>query len=176
MSIAKVKISGTASLLMNRMPQATAEKVVKKKTDVIDPKQDALKKAYHDEKLGFYLPSDTIEGCLREAGKNIKAGRGTLKKTVLASVFCKTDKVKLDYRNNEVDSRFSIHPSTGNGVMCNRMRFDGWKAEFELEFDADRVDVKTLEELIIEGGKVIGMGSYRPKFGRYKLDEFKVTK
>lgn len=172
----KVKIFGTASLLMNRMPQATAEKVIKKKTDVINPLEDATKKAYHDEENGFYLPSDMIEGCLREAGKNIKSGRGTLKKIVLASIFCKTEKVKLKCEKKGVDSRFSIHPSTGNGVMCNRMRFDGWSVEFELEFDEERVDPKTLEELIIEGGKVIGMGSYRPKFGRFKLDEFKLIK
>lgn len=174
MKIAKIKISGIASLLMNRMPQAATTKVVRKKTDVINPQEDAMKKAYHDKDLGYYLPSDIIEGCLREAGKNIKAGRGTLKKTVLSSIFCKDEKVKLNYEKDSVDSRFSVHPSTGNGVMCNRMRFDGWNIEFQLDFDDDRVDPSTLEELIKEAGKVVGMGSYRPKFGRYKLDKFEL--
>lgn len=176
MKTVKVKISGTASLLMNRMPQATAEKVIKKKNDVIVPQEDAMKKAFHDSELGFYLPSDMVEGCLREAGKNIKSGRGTLKKTVLASVFCKSEKIKLEYEKKSVDSRFSIHPSTRNGVMCNRMRFDDWSVEFELEFDDERVDAANLKELLVEGGKVIGMGSYRPKFGRYKLDKFEIVK
>jgi hypothetical protein len=175
----EVTIVGVSPLLMNKRPMV-AEDEIKKKGDVIDAKTDALKKAHYDPKLGFYIPGDMIEAALREAGKNVKKGRGSASKTVTCSVFCKEDKIFLAKEYSDIDIRWGTHPSTGNSVSVHRCRFDNWKLTFTLQFNADRIDEKTVKFLIQEAGDIAGIGSYKPaskkggKYGRWKLDKFVV--
>lgn len=176
MRTATVKIKSKAPLLMNRRP-LEEETTVKKKGQPFDPKEDAEKKSYFDDKLGYYIPSDMIEGVLREAGKNIKNGRASYKKAVMCSVFCSQEKIPLNRKDyDEIDKRFGTHPSTGNGVLVARVRFDEWTLSFDLNFDDTRVDDAVLRALLEEAGAVVGIGSYKPKFGRFEVLEFKVQK
>lgn len=180
MKTASVTIQGVASLLMNRRPmeEEGAAPKVKKKGQPMDHTADAEKKSYFDEKIGYYVPSDMIEGVLREAGKNLKAGRGNLKNTVLAAVFCGEEMVPLGRKDrkdyDKLDQRWTTHPSTKNSVLTSRIRFDKWKLTFTINFDESRIDENTLKALIEEAGIAKGIGSYKPKFGRFKLVEFEV--
>lgn len=175
---AHVKIVGKAPLLMNRRPMEDADTdKVKKKGETIDPKEDAEKKAYLDPNIGYYVPSGMIEASLREAGKNIKKGRGSMRKTVESSVFSEQEKIPLNRKDYDaIDKRFGTHPSTGNGILISRIRFDRWQLEFDLNFNETRVDEKTLKAIIEEAGAFNGIGSYKPKFGRFDLVEFGVEK
>lgn len=172
----KIKITSTSPLLMNNRPmEETSNEKVKKKGDVYDPIAEAEKKAHFDKEIGYYIPSDMIEGSLREGAKNVSKGRGNYKKTILSSVFSENDKIPLNRKDYDtIDKRWGTHPSTGNGILVSRVRFDKWETEFELSFDENRVDSKTLKAIIVEAGEVIGIGSYRPKFGRYKLEKFEI--
>lgn len=168
----RIKIESNAPLLMNKWPLPEPG-AVKKKGEIPEPKEDAEKKSHFDPKLGYYVPNDVIEGSLREAGKNIKSGRSSLKKTVQSSVFVPQEKIYLDRKDYDmIDSRYGRHPSTGNGILVSRVRFDKWALSFEVEFDEARISKNTLKALVEEAGAVIGIGSYRPKFGRFKLVEF----
>lgn len=177
MTEVEVSITGVSPLLMNKRPMVD-ENEVKKKNEIIEAKSDALRKAHFDEKIGFYIPGDMIEASLREAGKNVKKGRGTVSKTITYSVFCKDDKNFLAKEYSDIDVRWGTHPSTGNSVAVYRCKFDNWKLKFTLLVNEDRIDMKTVKFLIEEAGDVCGIGSYKPaskkggKYGRWKLDKF----
>jgi len=172
----KVQLVSIAPMLMNKRQMISEEAALaKKKSDVIDPKVDAENKSHHDPKIGYYIASDQIEGCMREAGKNLKKGRGSLKKTILSSVFCDDEKIPLGRKDyDEIDRRFCTLPSTGAGVLINRVRFNSWKAKFVLTFDETRISEKEVKACLEEAGAVTGVGSYRPKFGRFKIESFEV--
>jgi hypothetical protein len=174
----KVKIVGTSPLMMNRRPLDENEgEKVKKKGVTMDPVEDAERKSWNDPKIGYYIPSDMIEGCLREAGKNFKSGRGSLKNTILASVFCADEKVSLGRKDyDEVDKRWGTHPSTGNSVLTSRVKFNKWEATFTINYDESKIDDKTMKGLLEEAGTCKGIGSYRPKFGRFKVAKYEVAR
>ena len=174
----RVTISGTSPLLMNRRPPQDPNEVkVKKNEKTIDSSADAINKSHWDEKLGFYIPSDMIEAAFREAGKGFKIGRGTAKKAVAYSIFVQEEKVPLNKKKpDSIDTRWGTHPSTGNSVAVNRVRFDSWDASFTLQVDEERLDLKTVEAMLSEAGKIVAIGSYRPKFGRFAVKSFEVVK
>lgn len=168
----EVTIESQAPFLMNHRPMDESDEA-KKKTDVYDPKIDAERKSHFDPKAGYYVPSDMLEACWREAGKNIKNGRASSKKLVMASMFVDQEKVSLGRKDYDaIDKRWGTHPSTGNSVLVSRLRFDRWKVSFTINYDESRITPKRVKEIIQEGGSVIGIGSYRPKFGRYKVTSF----
>jgi len=168
----EVVIEGVAPLLMNRRPLEDFSET-KKKSDVYDPKNEAEKKSYFDNKLGYYVPSEMLEASWREGGKNIKNGRSSSKKLVQSSMFVLEEKIPLNRKDyDEVDNRWGTHPSTGNSVLVSRVRFDKWKLSFTLSYDDMRIAAKKAKEIVEEAAATCGIGSYKPKFGRYKVVKF----
>lgn len=176
MKSVKVNIEGLSPLLMNKRPMEDAEQT-KKKSDVYDPKEDAEKKSHFDSDVGYYIPSDMLEASFREAGKNIKNGRSSSKKLVMSSVFVSEEKVSLKRKDyDEIDKRWGTHPSTGNSVLVSRVRFNKWSVTFTLTYDENRISVKKVKEILDEAGAANGIGSYKPKYGRFKVCEFEEIK
>lgn len=161
----KIKIRGIVPLLMNRYNN---EVRTQKKTDVFDVNEEVKRACYYDEKLGYYAPSSWIEGAIREAAKSFKGkGKQTLKNMVIATVFCNQDKISLNKKYDEIDSRFARIQR--QGIVKSRPKWNTWELEFILNFDADRISKETLLEIIAEAGEIKGIGDYRPKFGRFKI-------
>jgi len=59
--------------------------------------------------------------------------------------------------------------------MLNRPAFKkGWEAKFKiLILDEDRLPQKALGEILEYAGKFVGIGDWRPHFGRFEVIEFK---
>lgn len=62
------------------------------------------------------------------------------------------------------------------GVTRQRPAFStGWKATIELMCNLpEYVDPKTLNSLISNAGRLVGVGDFRPSFGRFNITEFKL--
>jgi hypothetical protein len=54
-------------------------------------------------------------------------------------------------------------------VMRTRPRFDSWAMEFVVKFDPQMIDPETLVQVVEICGYEIGLGDYRPRFGRFEL-------
>jgi len=174
MTSVKVKIVGIAPLLVNRYVMEKSEKSkAKRRDEKIDPVAEAEKSLYKDEKIGCYAPSEWIEACLREAGKVYKGtrGKGTMKATILSSVFVEPEKIPLNKQTyDEVDIRPVVIQR--QKVVKGRPKFNNWELEFTINFDKDRIDKETLREILEEAGATKAIGDYRPKFGRFKVVMF----
>lgn len=129
---------------------------------------------YHDEELGPYLPALNIEGCIAEAGKIHRLG-----KTIKQAVQVVTDRAKLEYdgpRQKEKlwkAERFADVRGVsvqGKKVMRCRPIFLSWAAEFEVEYMEDVLDRGDLIRVVEEAGRRIGVGTYRPRFGRFGVE------
>lgn len=127
---------------------------------------------YWSNELGLVIPSDNIERCLQ-----LGAQKSRLGKDVQAAVLCSEPEYKLVYDGPKTieglykDPRFSLR----KGVVVQKNRVirvrpmipTGWSVAFELEYDDTVVDEKGLRMAAVNAGAMIGLGDWRPKFGRF---------
>lgn len=173
MEQAKVKIVGVAPLLMNKFAMEKPDDTkAKRRDEQYSVEKDAEKALYKDDKIGCYAPSSWIEACLRDTAKEFKGkGRGTLKATILSSVFVDPDKIPLNKTTyDEIDVRPVVIQR--NRVVKGRPKFNSWELEFTVIFDEKRVKKETVKQILEEAGATKGIGDYRPKFGRFRIESF----
>jgi len=139
------------------------------------------KTIYYNPEVGVYLPAMVFEGCLKNAAKQFKiTGRATATKYVESGFFCIDEYLSflvdgkpiktLDDERIHIDKRSVKNPSTRGRNMRYRAKFDNWESKFKAIVTADDYIKHDLLEGIIEyAGNYIGVGDYRPRFGRFKL-------
>jgi hypothetical protein len=130
---------------------------------------------YWSDKDGPVIPSDNIERCIQLGAQKSRIG-----KDVQAAVFCTAPEIKVDYegpRTKEkmyADKRFSLR----KGVAIQKSRVirlrpmipTGWSLTFDLEFDDSILNEKNLVKAMVDAGALIGLGDWRPKFGRFCVE------
>jgi len=170
----KVKIKGTAALLMQRyVIEDVNNTKAKRKDEKHDPTEDANKYLYKDSKIGCYVPSSWIESCIRDVSKEFKGrGKGSLKSAVLSSVFVNEEKIPL---NKDTYDEIDLRPVViqRNRIVKARPKFNNWELSFTINFNPDRLKKEVLKQMLEEAGLSVGIGDYRPKFGRFELILFK---
>lgn len=128
---------------------------------------------YFDEKIGPYIPNDNIESCLKFGARKLRLG-----KQVESAILVADDIVKLSYKGPRTidtlyaDERFTLKKRTALGTISVRPMFPtGWEIQFGLEFDEAVINRKDLLLVVNEAGRLIGLGDWRPKFGRFSFLE-----
>lgn len=135
---------------------------------------------YHDSDIGPYLPGVNVEICLRDAAKMTKQGAA-----VTRSVVCAVDKVPILYDGprgtnghgiQEIwDANLKDYRVVGNqqnSVMRCRPCFrpgGSWAIDVPLFVEPSIIDPDDLRDIAIRAGKMIGLGDYRPRFGRFEV-------
>lgn len=129
---------------------------------------------YWSSEHGLVIPSDNIERCIQLGAQKSRIG-----KDVAAAVFCSAEEVKLAYDGPKDkdklynDPRFSLR----KGVAVQKSRVirlrpmipTGWSLTFDLEFDESIINEKNLIKASIDAGALVGLGDWRPKFGRFTV-------
>lgn len=181
-----VRIEGTSPLLMQsetlanplheltKAHKAVSGKRKKSEDDYLWLMESEWKASmYFDDDIGPYLPSLNIEACIAEAGKINRLG-----KTIKQAVMVTTDRAKLEYdgpRKKEKlwsSGKFAdVRGVNVGGKKIQRCRpiFLSWAAEFDVQFMEDVLDRADLIRTIEEAGRRIGVGTYRPRFGRFNV-------
>jgi hypothetical protein len=168
----EVEIEGTAALLQHKMPEQDVNAPLRKtrQSDVEDPK-DFL---YTDGKR-IVQPATHIERALVQVASAFKmVGRG--KKTYKDAA--KTIIVMPELIPHKVQkwvpyTAAVVIPSTKGRVNRIRPRFDAWKIEFEIQFDADIIPTEVVKQMLETAGTTVGIGDWRPRFGRFMVTSFK---
>ncbi len=165
----KVKIKGVAGLLQHRL-NLEQDAASKRKKSVFNAEEEAIKAVYQDDN-GYYVPSSWIEGMMVKSATDIKmpgSGKKTLKNATRGGVFVTDDKIRLSNKEYEVDVRAVVNPSTRGRILRARPLFKEWELEFTLSVINEKdFDVHTIKEILDNGGQYVGIGDYRPKYGRF---------
>jgi len=131
---------------------------------------------YWDETDGIIVPSDNIERCIQLGAQKSRIG-----KDVQAAVFCSAPHISVDYSGPKdkdkmfADPRFTLR----KGVAVQKARIirirpmipTGWSLSFDVEFDDSIVNPKNLLKAMNDAGSLVGLGDWRPKFGRFLVEE-----
>lgn len=132
---------------------------------------------YWHEKDGAIIPSDNIERCVQ-----LGAQKSRLGKDVLAAVFCTEIHARLEYNGPRqleklyADPRFQLRKTVAvnqSRVVRVRPMFPtGWAIAFQLEFDETILNEKDLIKAMQDAGALVGLGDWRPKFGRFTVEVY----
>lgn len=128
---------------------------------------------YHDADAGVHIPGYNIFAALVAGGKMHKLGTA-LKRAALVQ----EDKVPLIYDGPRdpdklfAEKRFvdirSVKVGTAKIARC-RPIFGAWGAVFTLLYEESTLQRADLERIVADTGSMIGIGDYRPRFGRFEV-------
>jgi hypothetical protein len=55
-------------------------------------------------------------------------------------------------------------------VMRTRPIFRNWQAVVDFAYDPDVLDLRAIREILHDAGRLVGIGDWRPKYGRYSVE------
>ena len=186
MKTIKFRWTGTAPLLMQAvtladpihpLTQAIREFTSKRAKDKTGADHEAVAKLefeasiYFDTKLGPCLPGLNLDACIRDGAKHMRKGAAIERGFTTFDEF-----VPLSFKGPRTieglwtDKRFVDRRAVGvqaSKTMRTRPIFREWSVEFETAYDEDVLDFETVKVAAEKAGKYGGVGTYRPRFGRF---------
>ena len=181
----KARLTGRLPLLMhnerlaNPLDQAAKDlKVITSKRKKTEDDMLALSFAefrgglYIDED-GPYIPAHWMLAMIRDGAKLTKQGKDAIRAILLNDA-----KLPLIYSGpKDVDGLwkkgFFDRRMVGNQkarVLRTRPKFAAWSVEFSLLFDESVFDRGQIESILKTAGNMVGLGDYRPLFGRFSVE------
>lgn len=178
----KVTIEGTVPLLQSRHLTPDEEKKMiewkskgkKKHKDLLDKEQFDI----HSYKIKgkFYQPSEMVEAAMAKAAVNYKMeGKKSYKDVIKGGIIVNPNDLIHKNQKATMDARWAKNPSTRGAIWVVRPRFDKWELDFTIDLLQDeRVSDEVLKEILGYAGLYVGIGCWRPKFGRFAIKSFKL--
>jgi hypothetical protein len=187
----RITLEGTDALLMHNArlanPLDPAAKAVKKLTGKRNKTDDDYEELAHvewvgslyfDDVAGPYIPGDNIWRSLFDGAKKHKKGV-----RVKEGVFISTNVNPLGYRGPRdmaglyADANFkhfaSVKVGTSRTSRCRPM-FRQWRVEADGLLDTNVMDLVELQQIAETAGLLVGLGDWRPRFGRYSATVEKI--
>jgi hypothetical protein len=180
----RITLTGTAPLILHNSrladPLDPTTKALKKMTSKRQKTEDdhleiaRLEHAgslYFDSDVGPFVPGQNVARALVDAGRVTKKG-----KMIERGVFISTDTNPLSYRGPRTvnglweDENFRITASVKVGtqrVMRCRPMFREWSTEADGILDPAILDLSDLEGIATTAGQMVGLGDWRPRYGRF---------
>jgi hypothetical protein len=120
------------------------------------------------------IPGELLEAAMLEGAKKRKRGP-----QARAGIIC--DKMfPLEYTGPRdplalwEDARFRFVKGVRvqrNRVIRTRPKFDEWSFDAELSYDPTLLNPKELREIAEVAGQTVGLGDWRPRFGRFHISD-----
>lgn len=149
----------------------------------------------------LYLEGTYVFSTMKEGAKYTKRGKAPLMKSVAATLQVMTDRVLIDrhfpgFPNGHgfdpakadpperdpdlpvyLDVRGVVNPSTrARNVRYRVVAAPGWSASFELVWDKTVVSRAEMQAVLIDSGKLVGIGNARTiGMGRFSVEKFEVV-
>ena len=179
----EVTIEGISPLLQARHPSEAEEAEIKqrsskdgKKVKKVTDKEMMEIHAYK-KKGKYFQPGEMIEAAMVKAATGYRIegqGKKTYKDLFKAGVFI--DPVEIVHKNQDfyMDARWGKNPSTRGAVWVVRPCIDEWVLDFKINIILDeKIPEEVIKNVLIDAGIGVGIGAWRPKFGRFEVKKFK---
>lgn len=187
------KITGIAPLLQHRFPMpdlATMSKGGQQVTGAKDYTEEWREYFYANSEGEIFQPASHIEGAMIRAAVNFKIqgkGRKTYRDLFRAAVFVTPDEIPHngftvpDELDTDADKPLylDMRPVVVQRARVVRIRpafKAGWELEFTIEVIDDQIAPELVHDVLALAGKTSGIGDHRPRFGRFSVTRFEVSK
>lgn len=175
----EVEIEGVAPILFHRWNCESVESKSKAKKGSAEKKTDDVESyVYRNDKKELCIPGEYLRGAIVGAAKFRQDPRSPRKSAAdlfKACVISLTPLASLGVKEWDfMDKRRVVIQR--NAITRSRPAMaEGWKATFILQVQLpEYVDQAMLNETIAAAGKLIGLGDFRPSFGRFNVVRFEV--
>jgi len=163
---------------MHRFPESegTIEAKSKRRMGNPDYEKEVEQSLYKLPDGKIYQPATHIEGALIKAATGFQiAGKRkkTYKDLIKGSVFVFPDAIPHKIQKWIPDKRSVVVPATRGRIMRVRPRLDEWELSFTIELRNEQVPIEVVKQILDTAGNEVGIGDFRPRFGRFIVTEFK---
>ena len=176
---ARVTIEGTSALLWRRWScddvaaKAAATKgSAAKKTDNIETF------VWRNDKGNICLPGEYLRCAVNVAAKYRQDPRSPRKSAMdlfRAGIVCMTELADLKVKSWDYVDRRRVTVQR-NGVTRERPGMNkGWRATVDLMIlTPEYITASLLREVIVDAGRLVGVGDFRPTFGRFSISQYEI--
>jgi len=171
----EIEIEGTCPLLQHKMPEEDVNAPLRRQeVDKHDNPEDFL----YNVGGKICQPATCIERSIVQSASSFKiVGRG--KKTykdAAKTIFITPEMIPHTLQDWRPYSVSVVIPSTKGRVIRSRPRFDKWKLVFHASFDDKIIPAEIVKKMLDYAGENVGIGDWRPRFGRFMVTSFKPVK
>lgn len=178
--VVKCTIEGSTALLFHRWSnEAVAEKAKAKKNSTAKKTDNLESYVYRNENNEICIPGEYLRMAIINAAKFKQDPRSPRKSAmdlykagvVTMNELASLGKTTWDYLDQR---RVTIQRS---GITRMRPAISkGWSAAFELQvLLPEYIEHDTLQDVIVNAGKLIGIGDFRPTYGRFFITKWEVA-
>jgi len=174
-----VRIVGTAPILFHRYDEAVVERTSKAPKNSRSRKVDDVESfVYRTPEGEIGIPGRNFKACLREAGRSVpdprsprKSARDLVQSAIQVGPFV-ASLGRSDWDAVDVQ-RVVVRQAA---ITRARPMFrEGWTVDFDVAVLApEYADEDWLHDLISRAGRFVGLGDFRPDYGRFRMDAFQV--
>jgi hypothetical protein len=196
MKQAEVKIKGLRPILFHAFKIEAITNLEQKKSGSAGNNPEEWKSSVLERGGQLYVPASYWSGCLKEASRYTKAGRGSIQKSFISSSLVLTEISLIDrwlpegwekMAFNEMpsdssqdvylDIRAVMNPnSKGKNIRYRVACCPGWKTDFAFSFDDSIVSPSQIKKILDDAGKMVGIGDARVLgYGRFEIESVKIT-
>lgn len=181
-----ITITSTSPMLMHSDrfanpldPLTKAHKELTSKRKKTDEDQIAIARSefiggcYWGKQTGFFIPAQNFDSCLigaaklQKLGVKFKQGVQVLEDELRLLEALPSSPEKLWESADHVDAR-GVKVGAAK-IIRYRPIFRNWSAKATVLFNGEIVNQSEVKKAIEDAGALIGLGDYRPRFGRFKV-------
>lgn len=179
----KIKIEGESAYEQNKFSKesyyGTAPKPSSKHEPTEEDKMKIVESVSHKVGDKYVIPAAQLDEAIINAGRRVPfQGRKMWGSVLEACSFVFPDYIPFNYKKFEIAEYFvtpEISRSRG-AIHMIRPRFLDWDAEFEWEVNHEDIDAATAKIILEYAGKSVGIGTMRPRIGRFTIKKFETIK
>lgn len=184
----RVTLTGTSGLMMHSTTTLNRMHPLSKQIAALTKKQSGSKTdddlielqrlefmagLYIDDKIGPYISTDMLLATIRDGGKAQKLGSEVTRSVFIDERMCPLEYVgprtaKGLWEKGFYDVR-SVKVGASRVSRC-RPFFADWKVSFTVIFDPEYLDPDKMDFCIENAGARVGLGDYRPRYGRFSAE------
>lgn len=175
--VVSITIRGAADLLFHRWNcESVAHKASAAKNSKAKKSDDIESYVWRDESGGICLPGEYLRQSIIMAAKFRQDPRSPRKSAMdlfKAGLVCLTPLAPLGVDECDyLDTRRVTVQRAGINRVRPAMRA-GWEASFDLQvLTPEYISAALLNDVVTMAGRLVGVGDFRPTFGRFQIVEF----
>ena len=179
--VVSVTIEGSAPLLFHRWDNEAIEEKAKAKKNSKAKKEDNVESfVYRNNDGEICIPGEYLRQSIIQAAKfksDPRSPRKSAADLFKAGIASLTELASLGVKEWDYLDRRRVMIQRNGITRVRPAMYKGWRAEFYIQvFTPEYIDSTLLNEMLIHAGRLIGIGDFRPSYGRFMVIKFEVKK